>query len=94
MKKKPSIEQLIEEEYLIHNLDEDDEMYWLKEGLKNALNPIERKIYITYLENETYAATARLFKVSTPTVIKYIQNLKGKLIEYVDANINNQPDTD
>ena len=46
-------------------MEEDDEVYLLKEALKNALNSLERKIYIAYLENETYAATAKLFKVST-----------------------------
>lgn len=86
----PTIEQLIEEEYLMHDINEDEELYWWKEGLKNALNQIERKIFITYLEQGTYAATAKLFKVSTPTVIRYIQNLKGKLIQYVDDNIKNE----
>lgn len=84
MKKKKDISQLIEEEYLMHNDQEDDELYLLKEALKNALTPLERKIYITYLENETYAATAKVFKVSIPTLSKYINGLKTKLIEYVD----------
>ena len=87
MKKKKKTSELIEEEYLMHKPDDDDELYWLKEALKNALNPLERKIYITYLENDTYSATAKLFKVSVPTVSKYINNLKQKLIEYVDDNI-------
>lgn len=84
MKKKKDISQLIEEEYMMHNDQEDDELYLLKEALKNALTPLERKIYITYLENETYAATAKVFKVSIPTLSKYINGLKTKLIEYVD----------
>lgn len=87
MKKKKNISELIEEEYLIHNDQEDDELYWLKEALKNALTPLERKIYITYLENETYAATAKVFKVSVPTVSKYISGLKSKIINYVDEHI-------
>lgn len=86
MKKKPNINELIEEEYLIHNDDEDDELYWLKEALKHALNKVERKIYITYLELGTYTATAKAFNVSQPTVTKYLQNLKRKLIDYVDNN--------
>lgn len=87
-KKKPNINELLEEEYLIHNEDEDDEMYWYREALKKALNPLERKIYITYLEMETYAATAKAFKVSIPTVSKYIGNLKSKIIEYIDEHIS------
>ena len=84
---KKTIEQLIEEEYMLHNEEEDDELYWMKEGLKNCLNSIERKIYITYLENETYAATAKVFNVSTPTVSKYLGNLKARLIDYVDEHM-------
>lgn len=81
--KKKTLNELIEEEYLIHNDQEDDEMYWTREALKNELNDVERKIYITYLENETYAATAKLFKVSTPTVCKYIKGLQNRIIDYV-----------
>ena len=48
---KKKIEQiataLIEEEYITHNDDEDDELYWCKEALKQAITPLERKIYIT-----------------------------------------------
>lgn len=83
-KKKPEINgKLIEEEYLMHNEYEDDEMYWLKEALKEALSPIQRKIYITYLEAETYAATAKIFKVSVPTAKKYIDNLTKLITDYV-----------
>lgn len=92
MKKKPNINELIEEEYLLHNEEEDDEMYQLKEALKYALNPLERKIFITYLEMETYAATAKLFKVSKPTVSKYINNLKTKIIDYVDNSFKSAAD--
>lgn len=86
-KKKPDINQLLEEEYLIHNEEEDDEMFLYKEALTKALNPLERKIYITYLEMETYAATAKAFNVSIPTVSKYIGNLKSKIIQYIDEHI-------
>lgn len=88
MKKKKTIEQLIEEEYLIHNDEEDDETYWTKEALRNALNTIERKIFITYLEHDcVYTTTAKAFKVSIPTLTKYVQGLKGKIIEYVDEKM-------
>ena len=85
-KKKKKVEistKLIEEEYLIHNEYEDDELYWLKESLKNALTPYQRKIYITYIEAGTYAETARLFKVSTPTAKKYCDMLTKKIMDYM-----------
>ena len=81
--KRKQLYSLLEEEYTTHNDREDDEMYWTREALKNELNDVERKIYITYLENETYAATAKLFKVSTPTVCKYIKGLQNRIIDYV-----------
>ena len=82
-KKKPDINQLLEEEYLIHNEEEDDELFLYKEALTKALNPLERKIFITYLEMETYAATAKAFNVSIPTVSKYCNNLKHKIMDYI-----------
>ena len=87
-RKKVNINQLIEDEYLIHNEEEDDELYWMKEALTKALTPLERKIYITYLEMETYAATAKSFNVSVPTCSKYINNLKNKIIAYIDEHIS------
>ena len=83
-----NITRLYEEEYITHNDDEDDEMYWLKESLVKCLTPVERKIYITYLENETYAATAKAFNVSIPTLSNYVNNLKRKIISYVADKFN------
>ena len=87
MMDKKLLGELIEEEYTEPNIEDDDEVYLLKEALKNALNPLERKIYICYLEKGSYAGVAKAFKVTTPTVAKYINNLKKKIIEYVDNNI-------
>ena len=87
MMDKKLLGELIEEEYTEPNIEDDDEVYLLKEALKNALNPLERKIYICYLEKETYAGVAKVFHVTTPTVARYINNLKRKIIEYVDDNI-------
>lgn len=88
MARKKEIGELIEEEYITHGPDEDDELYLLKDALKYALNTLERKIFITYLENETYAATAKIFRVSVPTLAKYITGLKRKIINYVDNHTN------
>ena len=86
-KKEIQTTRLIEEEYLQHNDEETDEIYWMKEALKNALTPYQRKIYITYLENETYTATAKVFKVSTPTCQKYITGLTQKIIDFVNEKM-------
>ena len=77
MTDRKTLGELIEEEYTGHDPGEDDEVYWIKEALVRALNPLERKIYVTYLERGTYAATAKAFKVSTPTLAKYVNNHMG-----------------
>lgn len=87
-KEKKTPIQLIEEEYTEHNPLEDDELFWLKEALTNALNPLERKIFLSYVEAGTYAATAKYFKVSTPTLSKYINTLRMKITQYVADNYN------
>ena len=73
---------MIEEEYLEHLDSDSDELYWMKEGLK-TLTPVQRKIYITWLEAGTYADAARVFGVSKPTLQKYVKNLTNKIREYV-----------
>lgn len=78
--------KLIEEEYTEHLETDDDEMYLIKEAIK-SLTPLQRKIYITYLECGTYTATAKAFKVSTPTVQKYIRKLTRIITEYVFNHI-------
>lgn len=75
--------KLIEEEYTLHKLEEDDdEMFLLKEAVMH-LTPVQRKIFLTYVETGTYTATAREFKVSTPTVKNYLKDIKNKITEYI-----------
>ena len=73
---------MLEMEYMEHLDTDTDELYWTKEAIK-ALTPVQRKIYITYLETGTYSKTAEVFKVSQPTVKKYIKGLTTKIREYV-----------
>ena len=84
-KKKEPIE-LIEEEYIMHNQDEDDELYWTKEAIK-ALKPFQRKIYLTWLEAGSYTAAAKLFRVATPTLRKYIRSLTILITDYICKHI-------
>lgn len=86
---KKKIEDIkpLEQEYMEHLETDTDELYWTKECLKNEFTPVQRKIFITYLELGTYKATAELFKVSQPTVQKYIKHLVGIIHEYVCNHI-------
>lgn len=90
-KKKESRKKIetspLEREYMEHLETEDDELYWTKECLKNEFTPVQRKIFITYLELGTYKETAELFKVSQPTVQKYIKNLIAIIHEYICNHI-------
>ena len=89
MARTREIGELIEEEYLEHLDTDDDEMWWLKEALRYGLNTLERKIFIQFLECGSYAGTARVFRVSTPTLKAYIQDLKVKIIEWIDEQHKN-----
>lgn len=87
-KKKPEITKLIEEEYMIHLEEDTDELYWTKEAIKKVLTPLERKIYITYLEEGSYAGGARTFSVCTQTFKTYINKLTARIREYVCEHLN------
>ena len=86
---KEKIEDIkpLEAEYMEHLETDTDELYWTKECLKNEFTPVQRKIFIAYLELGTYKATAELFNVSQPTVQKYIRNLIGIIHEYICNHI-------
>lgn len=74
--------ELIEEEYMEHLDEDDDELYWTKEAIAK-MSKLQRKIYVTYLECGTYAGTAKVFKVSVPTLKKYVNNLTAGIRDYV-----------
>lgn len=67
------------EEYLTPTEEDDDTMLGIKENLKK-LRPVELKIFMTYVHLGTYAATAREFNVSAPTIKSYINKIKEKII--------------
>lgn len=77
----------LEQEYMEHLETDNDELYWTKEALKNIFTPVQRKIFITYLELGTYKDTAEAFQVSQPTVQKYIKNLVSIIHEYICNHI-------
>lgn len=78
--------ELFEEEYTTVTIDDDDEMVLIKQAIK-SLTGVQRKIYLTYVENGTYSATAKMFGVSIPTVKGYLKKINEKITEYVFKNI-------
>lgn len=74
--------EVFEEEYDI-TIEDDDRMYEIKSALQ-SLRPVERKIFLTYVESGTYSETARQFRVSVPTAKRYIVEIKNKIINKLD----------
>lgn len=70
------------DEYITPLPDDDDEMLLIKEAI-SKLNGVQRKIYLSYVENGTYTATAEEFGVSIPTIKTYINNINGKIRDYI-----------
>lgn len=70
------------DEYITPMDEDDDEMLLIKEAI-SKLNGVQRKIYLSYVENGTYTATAEEFGVSIPTIKTYINNINGKIREYI-----------
>lgn len=73
---------IYEEEYS-PTMEDDDRMYKLKMAIR-SLRPVERKIFLTYVESGTYSETARTFHVSVPTAKRYLLDIKNKLIEMME----------
>lgn len=67
------------EEYVTITEEDDDIMVEIKNRIRN-LKPMEQRIFLTFTHLGTYAATAREFNVSPPTIKTYINNIKSKLI--------------
>lgn len=78
--------KIFDEDYTIINEEDDDEMVLIKEAIK-SLTPVQRKIYLLYVETGTYTATANEFGVTVPTIKSYITNINGIIREYVFKRI-------
>lgn len=67
-----------EVDYLTVTDEDDDRIVRIKEKLKD-FRKVERDIFLTYVEEGTYAAVARRYNVSAPTAKTYITMIKNKL---------------
>lgn len=74
--------ELIKRDYGITEGD-DDFIYSIKSSIDN-LTTAEQRIFLAYAELGTYAATARVFNVSPPTIKLYI----GRIIEKIRLMID------
>ena len=84
--------EIFEEDYDFSNND-DDRLYEIKDALKR-LRPVERKIFLTYVELGTYSGVAREFGVSVPTACNYIRNIREKIKTIIMENDNDNRPTD
>lgn len=78
--------KIFEEDYITPSVEDDDEMLLIKEAI-TKLNGVQRKIYLSYVVNGTYTATAQEFGVSIPTIKTYINNINGIIRDYIFDNI-------
>ena len=79
--------EIYEEEFNPDPILDDDRLYTLKKALM-SLRPVERKIFLTYVESGTYSETARQYHVSVPTAKRYLIDIKNKLIEMMEDDID------
>ena len=75
---KSSID-LWDDEYKADEWKDDDIMFRIKTNIEN-LRPMEKKIWMTYVELGSYAATAKECNVSGPTAKSYINRIKDKIL--------------
>ena len=71
----------------MNELTDDDELFLIKEAIEKKLTKVQRKIYLTYVDEGTYSATAKAFNCSIPTISKYIKRINGLIAQYVFDNI-------
>lgn len=69
----------IKSEYL-PNIEDDDRLLMIKEKLF-SLTEAEQRIFLTYLDEGTYAGVARFYGCSSPTAKKYIKRILEKFRE-------------
>lgn len=69
---------LIQDDYVPNMQQDDDRIYEAKTCIQ-ALNRMEKRILLTYVELQTYAAAAKEFHVSPPTFRKYLQGILEKV---------------
>lgn len=67
-----------ESEYTTVTVDDDDMMVNIKDKLRN-LRKVERDIFMTYVNEGTYAAVAAKYNVSAPTAKSYINIIREKI---------------
>lgn len=67
-----------ESEYTTITVDDDDMMVNIKDKLR-SLRKVERDIFMTYVNEGTYAAVAAKYNVSAPTAKSYINIIREKI---------------
>lgn len=81
--------ELISGDYLPNPDTDDDRLLRCKTCIQEGLTRVERRILLTYVELQTYAAAAREFNVSRPTFKHYLQGVLQKVRECSNKGITN-----
>ena len=72
--------------------EDDDLMATIKEAIA-SLKPMERRIWLTYVESN-YSAVAREFHVAVPTSKRYVSAIRQKIINKINELNNDTKTTD
>ena len=70
-------------EYAYNEWEDDDRMWKIKAAIED-LRPVEKQIFMSYVEGGTYVSVAKEYKVSVPTARKYIIQVRNKILEMID----------
>ena len=68
----------VKDEYKADDFKDDERVYRIKTALER-LTPVERKIFIAYIELGTFAGVAKLYNVTPPTAKTYIISIIKKI---------------
>lgn len=72
------------EDYKIDEWEDDDLMWKIKTAL-TLLRPVERTIFMTFVEGGTYTSVAKAYGVSVPTARTYILRIKEKIMKLING---------
>ena len=77
--------KIFEDDYIPNTMEDDEMIYRIKQAVQD-LKPVERKIFLTYVEGGTYTAVAKTYKVSVPTAKNYTLHVINKILEMINKD--------
>ena len=86
--KSPTPIKIFPDDFIPNDMTDDERIYAIKEAIQE-LRPVERKIFLTYVEGGTYTSVAQTYGVSVPTAKKYILQVINKVLDMINDDVDN-----